>query len=101
MRITLQIQRVLRVLLDSDERYGLRICGDTQLPAGTVYPILARLERAGLVESFWEDPTRHQAEGRPRRRYYRLTPDGTQFAKAAIEVTYRAGRRVQADTGSA
>ena len=41
------------------------------LPEGTVYPALHRLERAGLLASEW-----HDAGGR-RRRSYRLTTTGT------------------------
>ena len=40
------------------------------LPEGTIYPALHRLERAGLLGSDWTD-----AEGR-RRRVYSLTKDG-------------------------
>lgn len=38
---------------------------------GTLYPALHRLEREGLVESFWQD-----SPAGPRRRYYRLTGRG-------------------------
>lgn len=38
---------------------------------GTVYPLLARLRRQGLVETSWQE----SASGPPRR-YYRLTPAG-------------------------
>ena len=41
------------------------------LPEGTVYPALHRLERAGLLESEW-----HDVNGRRRRRY-KLTTTGT------------------------
>ena len=41
------------------------------LPEGTVYPALHRLERAGLLESEW-----HDVGGRRRRRY-KLTTSGT------------------------
>ena len=44
--------------------------GAFDLPEGTVYPALHRLERAGLLDSAWT-----QAEGR-RRRVYRLTRAG-------------------------
>jgi DNA-binding PadR family transcriptional regulator len=44
--------------------------GTFDLPEGTVYPALHRLERAGLLTSSWQD-----AEGR-RRRVYALTADG-------------------------
>src|SRR5688500_12104536 len=44
--------------------------GDFDLPEGTVYPALHRLERAGLLQSSWGD-----AGGR-RRRVYSVTTDG-------------------------
>lgn len=40
---------------------------------GTLYRALDRLERAGYLESRWEDPLSAAADGRPRRRFYRLT----------------------------
>jgi PadR family transcriptional regulator PadR len=63
------------------ELYGLQIVNMTGLRSGTVYPILARLEERGLVESRREmiDP---KTEGRPRRRFYQLTPAGTELARA-------------------
>ncbi len=61
----------------------LEIGQAAELASGTIHPILARLEQCGWLESRWEDadPTR---EGRPRRRYYRLTPDGVQYAATAL-----------------
>jgi PadR family transcriptional regulator PadR len=52
------------------EALRLRSGGQVDLPTGTVYPALHRLERAGLVEATWS-----QAGGR-RRRVYDLTPAG-------------------------
>ena len=46
-----------------------------KLPSGTLYPMLARLQEQGLVESEWEEP-RVDANGRPPRKYYRLSVDG-------------------------
>ncbi|MGI8795987.1 MAG: PadR family transcriptional regulator [Acidimicrobiia bacterium] len=43
---------------------------------GTLYKALARLERAGLLESRWEEPELAEADGRPRRRLYRVTGAG-------------------------
>ena len=40
---------------------------------GTLYRALARMEQAGLLSSRWEDPEISVAEGRPRRRLYRVT----------------------------
>jgi DNA-binding PadR family transcriptional regulator len=44
--------------------------GRFDLPTGTVYPALHRLERAGLIDGSWE------VAGGRRRRRYRLTPAG-------------------------
>ncbi|MFI7148048.1 PadR family transcriptional regulator [Nonomuraea sp. NPDC050022] len=78
-------QLVLRVLLEDPERerYGLEICSASDLPSGTIHPILARLEGYGWVESWWEETDPRQ-EGRPRRRYYRLTADGAERSRIAL-----------------
>jgi PadR family transcriptional regulator PadR len=52
------------------EELKTRSGGELDLPEGTVYPALHRLERRGLLKSAWS-----QAEGR-RRRVYRLTAGG-------------------------
>jgi DNA-binding PadR family transcriptional regulator len=95
--MTLQTQLVLRVLLEdpAQQRYGLDLSEALGLPSGTIYPILARLEQAGWVESSWEDPEVHQLCGRPRRRLYRMTQDGADRALAALQRTQRdaPGRR--------
>jgi PadR family transcriptional regulator, regulatory protein PadR len=81
-RMTIPTQLVLRALLAdaSKEQYGVEVGAAAGLPSGTVHPILARLETAGWLQSRWEeiDP---RAEGRPARRYYRLTPDGVEPAR--------------------
>lgn len=56
--------------------YGFEIMSVADLPSGTVYPLLRRLEASGLVESRWEDEERAHAEGRPARRYYEATGAG-------------------------
>jgi DNA-binding PadR family transcriptional regulator len=63
--------------------YGLQIGHAAELPSGTIHPILARLEACGWLESRWEniDPAK---DSRPRRRYYRLTPDGAELARHAL-----------------
>ena len=48
----------------------------TGLPSGTVYPILRRLDREGLLESTWEKHAEAQKEQRPPRRYYEITAAG-------------------------
>lgn len=94
-RMTLQTQLVLRAMLaePAAERYGLQLCAETGLPSGTIYPIVARLEQLGWVESHWEDPRDHVAEGRPRRRYYRLTDEGADQARGALARVDRARKQ--------
>lgn len=84
-RMTPQTQAVLRALLikPADEVYGLRLCALAELPSGTIHPILARLESAGWLDSRWEDVDPSE-QGRPRRRYYRLNPDGAERARLAL-----------------
>jgi len=56
--------------------------GAFDLPEGTIYPALQRLERAGLVVSRWD-------ETKPRRRrVYELTGDGRR-ARAAKQREWR------------
>ncbi len=88
--MTIPTQRVLEALLDDPqrERYGLDIGEAAGLRSGTVHPILARLEGYGWLVSRWEDIDA-SAEGRPARRYYTLTADGVQAARAALARAYR------------
>ena len=52
---------------------------------GTLYKALDRLERAGYLQSRWEDPNIGADEGRPRRRFYRITLFGEAALAQAIE----------------
>jgi PadR family transcriptional regulator PadR len=90
-RMTLQTLLVLKAMLadPARERFGLDLSQATGQPPGTIYPIIARLERAGWVTSFWESPAEHLREGRRRRRYYRLTEDGAEQARAAVAAAER------------
>lgn len=56
--------------------FGLDIVTRTGLPSGTVYPTLSRLRKRQLIKPTWEDQRIAEREGRPRRRYYTLTPAG-------------------------
>ena len=60
----------------SGQRYGFQIMAATELPSGTVYPALQRLEKAHLIRSQWEKAALARAEQRPTRKYYRVTADG-------------------------
>nr|WP_233507477.1 PadR family transcriptional regulator [Jiangella anatolica] len=90
---------ILALVRDGD-RYGLDIAreltdGVLMAGEGTLYPLLSRLRKGGLVESTWQE-----SESGPPRRYYRLTQDG-RAALTAFEQTWRPFRdavdRVLAD----
>jgi PadR family transcriptional regulator len=66
---------VLRALAEG-YRYGFDLMDVTGLASGTVYPLLRRLEALGLVAAEWEGEEAAHREGRPARRYYRLTAQG-------------------------
>jgi len=69
---------VLRVLTDG-QTYGYAIAtrladgGLGVVKGGTLYPLLNRLETAGLVTAEWR-----AGDGGPGRKYYQLTDDGRQ-----------------------
>ena len=82
-RVTSVTLDVLEALMGpDDELYGLRIAQNAGRRTGSVYPILARLEEAGWVESFWEREER--GDRGPRRRFYRFSPDGLDAARALL-----------------
>jgi DNA-binding PadR family transcriptional regulator len=64
--------------------------GVFELPEGTIYPALHRLERGGLLASEWST-----ASGR-RRRIYRLTARGRRAAAGAREDWRRFSGAVEA-----
>jgi DNA-binding PadR family transcriptional regulator len=99
-RVTPATLDVLEALMGPDEElYGLKIAQNAGRKAGSVYPILARLEEAGWVESSWESEERD--ERGPRRRFYRLDPGGLAAARALLierrgAVRQRTGKGVPA-----
>jgi len=71
------LQYCVLALLSDDERYGfdlVRSLAETDgmvTSEGTIYPLLSRLRRDGLVETTWREST-----SGPPRRYYWLTESG-------------------------
>jgi DNA-binding PadR family transcriptional regulator len=106
MRMTAPMQRVLAAFLadPAAERYGYDLMTAARLPSGTLYPLLARLEREKLVASAWETPK--QAGQRPRK-YYRLTGEGIRIGRLELaqasarrqRMSARAGRPVPGSLG--
>lgn len=86
------VELALLALLRDDEAYGgeiverLAAYPGLAISAGTVYPLLSRLKKTGLIESAW----RESPVGPPRK-YYRLTSTGrgdlTEMAEAWKGVT--------------
>ncbi|UWZ40639.1 helix-turn-helix transcriptional regulator [Dactylosporangium roseum] len=85
---------VLEAFLDEPEceRYGLELAHIAGLEPGTIYPILVAFEAAGWLASRAEEVDVH-VEGRPRRRYYRLTADGVVAGRAAMATRRQRAQR--------
>jgi PadR family transcriptional regulator, regulatory protein PadR len=94
-KMTIPTQLVLRAFLEDPTRemYGLEVCAAAGLASGTIHPILARLEGIGWLESRFENIDPHEA-ARPRRRYYRLAPDGAEHAHLALARVHSRTRRL-------
>jgi PadR family transcriptional regulator PadR len=75
VNVTLPTTLVLQALA-CGHQYGFDVMDATGLPSGTVYPMLRRLEKEGLVRATWEDAQVARDEQRPPRRYYELTAPG-------------------------
>lgn len=90
VRLTTAVARVLAAFLQEPdaERYGLALMRATGHPSGTLYPILVRLQRAGWVSARWEDADPVE-QGRPARRYYRLTPHGVIEARRELAALHQ------------
>jgi PadR family transcriptional regulator PadR len=68
----------------ADETYGFELSQAAGLAAGSVYPILQRLQEAGWVTSRREDISKRDGQpGRPRE-FYRLTGHGRREARKAL-----------------
>lgn len=93
-RMTGATQLVLRELLadPAAEKYGLEICKAVGLASGTVHPLLYKFEDLGWLESRFEEIDPSDA-GRPRRRFYRLTPDGVELARNALARAHKSRRQ--------
>ena len=82
IRMTYATAVVLQAL-DRGYRYGFDIAEATGLRGGTVYPILRRLEDAGMVRSQWEKVQISRDEGRPPRKYYTVIPEAEELIATA------------------
>jgi PadR family transcriptional regulator PadR len=91
-------------LLKDRSRYGFEIVQrlsqiDGMLTSeGTMYPLLGRLRRDGLVESAWQE-----SSAGPPRRYYKLTAGGQRALRAFKDewMTFRVAVDMILETGGA
>jgi DNA-binding PadR family transcriptional regulator len=95
-RMSSETLRILGVMLEDPMawHYGLGLSDAAKIASGTIYPMLARLEKAGWLESKWEEQSSGDVP-RPRRRLYRLTGHGERTALAELEEIARVARRVK------
>lgn len=79
---------VLEQFLREPDRWlhGYDLMQDLQIASGSLYPILMRLHDRGVLDARWEDST---SPGRPRRRMYRLTKDGREWAQSVVSAGSR------------
>jgi DNA-binding PadR family transcriptional regulator len=72
---------ILSIMADSGNcwLHGYDLCRRGGVKAGTLYPLLIRLEEQGYLEAEWQAPAQR---GRPPRHAYRLTASGRALAGA-------------------
>jgi PadR family transcriptional regulator PadR len=85
VRVTAGVVRVCALLLtDPDCRwYGLEIGRRLNMGSGVVYPLLLRLENAGVLAGEAEPPLPDR-QVRPARRWLWLTPEGKVWAEQIV-----------------
>lgn len=85
IELTRRMALVVRAFLEepSKPKYGFELMESLGISSGTLYPILARLERQGWIEGRREDIDPSVA-GRPPRRNYCLTGEGFVLARNAL-----------------
>ena len=71
-------------IIDREPTYGF-----ADLTEGTLYPLLLRLERKGLIAAEYR-----AGSGGPSRKYYRLTSDGVQYLNEFTEAWQNASDTV-------
>lgn len=79
LRISAATLHVLDALLEhpAEWRHGYSVSKQTEIPSGTLYPILMRLENLAWLETRWE---KSEKAGHPPRHLYRLTGPGRALA---------------------
>jgi len=76
---------LILALVETQPRHGYELCkliesrsrGVLTFHAASLYPLLYRLEKRGLIQGKWVEKA-----GQRRRRYYRVTPEGKRVLAA-------------------
>ncbi len=77
------LELCMLALISGEEKYGYQIAQsltDTDglaVSEGTIYPLLSRMQREGLIRSEWKE-----SPAGPPRKYYSLTPNGQKTLEA-------------------
>jgi PadR family transcriptional regulator, regulatory protein PadR len=72
-------------LLASNESYGYELSqlleanGLGQVQGGTLYPVLLRLQRSGLLTAYWRE-----GDSGPARKYYQISATGHEALRRAL-----------------
>jgi PadR family transcriptional regulator PadR len=80
------IEYCVLALLREGERYGFELVRELSAAdglvtsEGTVYPLLTRLRREGLVETTWQESNQG-----PPRRYYSITSEGNRALESFVD----------------
>jgi len=98
---TLQVLDALLAEPARDDWFAFDLCRQTGLSSGTVTQILFRLERWGWMASRWEDVATAHEQGRPRRRFYRLTGTGEAAARRLMLDRFPGHARWSMERGTA
>lgn len=79
--LTPAMVRILQVYLEDPTKplYATELMAAARVGSGSLYPALMRMEAAGWIVQEREDIDPHE-EGRPARRYFRMTPHGAREA---------------------
>lgn len=93
LRVTGPLLKTIEAFLvePTGKFWGFDLMKATGLGSGTLYPLLARLESLGWLDSGWSEPSE---PGKPARRYYQLTTSGVENARITRAGAKLRGRHV-------
>ena len=98
-----QLEGLLLAILQQGPMHGYAIAsemrarsgGELEVPEGTLYPVLHKLEKEGLVRSHWE-----KVSGR-RRRVYAVSPNSRSALRERFDSWQRLSRAIDSVFGPA